>query len=553
MRHPWFALLLALLNVNFGISVLRQQIRRRERLWEPLLVILAVGVGVASLGWVLIRFLQTVLEIGHGVGQPEVVLTLAHFAAAVIVFVFGLVFVMSSFYFAGDTERLMSWPLRPRQILSAKFATIMVNEYLTLALLLVPVYVLYARYVEVGPGYVPFAVLTFILTPVAPLALASLLVVLLLRVVSIARKRDLFTMVGGFLLVVGALLLQYVMQAQMPELASEADVAEFLFGRAHSLSTLAAAGYPPSFWAMLAVARAGTWQSITALAGYAGLGVLLFGALLALGERFFLTAVQRGRASGRRPAVKRRRWRSLTPVQAIAHLERKLFVRTPVFVLNGFAGFVIIPVLLLVPQLTGGEALQEIAGGMSIAPALGIGAVALWIGAGSALSMIPATAFSREGGRLWILRSQPVSGSTLFLGKLVGTLSMVLPAAVPGAVAFAYFLRLSVPVVVVGLLLGVVLATSSAMLCLWIDTMRPWLTWTDPARAIKSNLNGLIGVIATVVLFGALLLLGFVLAQIGVELGFIVAVLAVLHVAIAAGMWTLIRPRLDHLLARMGG
>ena len=122
---------------------------------------------------------------------------MAHLAAAIMVFVFGIAFVMSSMYFANDIPMLMSMPLRPRQIVSAKVATVLVNEYLTMAVILIPVYAVYAVHVPVSPWYYPTAVLTFLLTPIIPLLVATLVTMVLMRAVGGARRRDLLTMVGS--------------------------------------------------------------------------------------------------------------------------------------------------------------------------------------------------------------------------------------------------------------------------------------------------------------------------------------------------------------------
>lgn len=171
MTPAWLALTRALLNVNFGFSALRHQIRRRHRVWEPILVGVSILVGVGGIAWLAASFATVIVEAGAQLGQPELALTFAHLIAAMVVFFFGVAFVMSSFYFSDDAALLMSWPLRPRQIVAAKFVTILVSEYLTIALILGPVYFVYARDVPVSGWFYLIAPVVFLLTPVAPLAM----------------------------------------------------------------------------------------------------------------------------------------------------------------------------------------------------------------------------------------------------------------------------------------------------------------------------------------------------------------------------------------------
>ena len=216
------------------------------------------------------------------------VLTLAHLAAAMVVFFFGVAFVMSAFYFSDDAGLLMSWPLRPGRSSRPSLRRSWQSEYLTIAVLLVPVYFVYALHIPVSWLFFPSALVVFLLTPVVPLALAALLVVVLMRFTGLSRKRDFFTIVGGLLGLAIAVGFQYLAQSQM----DAEDLFQFVAGSAHGLSRLVARGYPPVLWSMLALDGAGTARGFAALGGYVVAGVAAFAGFLAAGEGLFLRAAQ---------------------------------------------------------------------------------------------------------------------------------------------------------------------------------------------------------------------------------------------------------------------
>jgi ABC-2 type transport system permease protein len=55
-----------------------------------------------------------------------------------------------------------------------------------------------------------------------------------------------------------------------------------------------------------------------------------------------------------------------------------------------------------------------------------------------------------------------------------------------------------------GVLIGVAGSTWASLVSLYIDMMRPYLTWDNPQRAMKSNLNALIAMaVVTVIAAGA--------------------------------------------------
>lgn len=550
MTHPWLSLFKALLNVNFGVSALKHQIKSRERIWEPLLILLGLLVGGGSIIFLVVLMAGQFVQVGLTVGQPELILTMAHLAAAIMVFVFGIAFVMSSMYFANDIPMLMSMPLRPRQIVSAKVATVLVNEYLTMAVILIPVYAVYAVHVPVSPWYYPTAVLTFLLTPIIPLLVATLVTMVLMRAVGGARRRDLLTMVGSLLAIVVYLAIQWALQSTD---VTEAEIAEILFERLHGLSQVMAAGFPPGLWGMQSLALAGTGAGLWALVKLAGLSVVLFAALLVLGERVFVRAVQEGGETGKRRRRAALDLREGSAVAAVARVERRLILRTPVYALNGLLGFILFPVLLFLPVYSDMEALNELLSLGVLDPMVGALILGAWFGLATATSAVLPTAFSREGSRfLWILKSQPLSGREFFLGKLKGGLSMMLIGSLPGAVLIIYLLKLGPASIVLGLLLGVLLSTLISVVGLGVDMMRPMLNWTDPARAMKSNLNVLI----LFVILAAIAIAGFFggrfLIRLGADLTTLV-VTAIAGISVILGLlWLLWAPRFDAWLSRMG-
>src|SRR5690606_12928951 len=153
---------------------------------------------------------------------------------------------------------------------------------------------------------------------------------------------------------------------------------------------------------------------------------------------------------------------------------RKLFLRTPMYVLNGFAGALLVPLLIMLPGLTQDEAITALLGSGLRNPYVGPAAIWGWFPLATAVSLIPATAFSREGRPLWALKCLPISGREVFLGKLLAAETMTCPAAVPGALVLAYVMRLDPAVVVLGIALGALSSVLVAVFSLGVDMARPW-------------------------------------------------------------------------------
>lgn len=553
MRSPWVALFAALLNVNFGLSALRSRIRQRERLWELALVGLGIALVAALVLFVVWILVDVMVAQAYQLGQPEVVLTLAHSAAAVVVFVFGIPFMMGAFFFSNDAQLLTSWPLRPRSVVAAKFATVLVNEYITLTFFLVPAYVLYARHVPVGAWYVPAAVATYLLTPVVPLALAAFVSLALMRTASGTNKREHFAVAGAAIVVAAALAAQYFLQHFLevaPESTNEFN--RFVLERAHGLSEYVSAGYPIAFWSMLVLAKAGSLQSFTALAGVFAAGVAASAAMILAGERMFLRAAQESGVQRRGRTGLGGLAKASPAAWSIARAEFTVFLRSPMYVFNSIGALLLLSALIIFPAFAANERLEMVFGLGRANPHVALAVLWAWFPLASGLSVIPSTAVSREGARLWVLKSLPVSGREYFLGKLLGAQSLILLAALPGALGFAYMMQAPLGTFALGVLLGALSSFFVSALCLALDMARPWLTWTDPTRAVKSNPNGFagsIGAAAAVTLgaFGAIRL-----SALGLAAGAVIAIVMLAIAAAALVLWLVISPRLQQLLQRAG-
>ena len=125
-------------------------------------------------------------------GQAPFVLTVALTAGQLLCLIFGVLYVISVFYFSQDLRLLIPLPLRPGEIVLAKLVSILLGEYLSMAPVVIPGLAVYGFLADVGPLYIPFAVLIYLMLPVFPLVLSGLFSLLLMRITALRRNRDLF-------------------------------------------------------------------------------------------------------------------------------------------------------------------------------------------------------------------------------------------------------------------------------------------------------------------------------------------------------------------------
>jgi len=203
------SLLRVSLKSNFGVSVLVHRFFRekKDRWYLPLIALGVLGLLPALYGY--LRFIRFVYELLQPLGQERTLLTFAILLGQFLVLIFGLYYVVSAFYFSRDLEMLIPLPFKPSEVMLSKFAVILVNEYLTMIAFVLPVFIYYGILSKAGPAYWISASVIYLLLPVIPLALVSLLVVGMMRAVNFSRKKDLMILVGSLVLICAGMGLQF--------------------------------------------------------------------------------------------------------------------------------------------------------------------------------------------------------------------------------------------------------------------------------------------------------------------------------------------------------
>jgi len=495
------ALVRADVRSNFGWSVARHRlfVAKKDRWLVPVFAFAILSVLPALYGLVLfVRDIYVVLE---PLGQQRALLTLAILIAQTFVLLFGLYYVMSAFYFSRDLEFLVPLPLRPFEIIASKFTVVLVNEYLTIAIIVLPVFIGYGVMARGGPAYWINALLVYLFLPVIPLAIAALLVVGLMRVVNISRRKDALILGGSILLLVMAMGLQFVL-AGADEHVGAAAVTRFMTSP-DSLLYMVGSRFPPSIWSSKAIAAGFSVDGLTNLALFSGISFGFFVALLILANAFFYRGlVGLGEVSGRkriltRAELSQRVSSGRRPVLAIFAREWRIMNRTPVFLLNGTLVVLIVPVMLILMAKAGSHERFSVLQVMTSAnPLFAVLSVAAFMVVCGSLNGTSSSTFSREGAQFWISRVIPVTPREQIAAKFMHSYLVALLGTLTASVVVVWLLRFPAGQLAAAAGLSLVAGVLLTVIGMMIDLARPLLDWTNPQKAIKQNLNVLFGMCA---------------------------------------------------------
>jgi ABC-2 type transport system permease protein len=516
------------LRSNFGLALLKYRLfKEKKDRWLVALIGVSL-LGVIPLFYGVVLLVRNVYEILKPMGQERALLSLGFLAGQFLILMFGIYYVISAFYFSRDLELLIPLPLRPAEVMTSKFAVIVINEYLTVAAVVLPVVITLGVVSRAGVGYWVNAALVYLALPVIPLAVVSLVVVAMMRFINVSRKKDALILIGSILLIVMALGLQIALGRTAGNGASGMNtqaVAAF-FTSPDSLLNRIGAFFPPGIWATRAVAGGFTGEGLANLALFWGVSLALFAGMIVLAEMLFYRGVVGiGETTGKkrrltRDEMSRRVSSGRRAKAAVFGREWKIMNRTPIFLLNGTLVAVIFPAIfvLMATINTGGGGAGGSGGGgsdpmvllkamVSANPLIIILATALFMTICGSINGTASSTFSREGTQFWISRVIPVAPREQAAAKFLHSYLVAALGVVTAGVVAAVFLHVKAAQLAAAAGLALVAGVLLTVVGMAIDLARPLLDWTNPQKAIKQNLNVLLAMLAdigilTVAFFG---------------------------------------------------
>jgi len=479
--------------------------RKRARWVMPAVIGVAFVIFAVSMA-VLTMEMYDVME---AAGAADVLVPLAFGATCVVVFIFGIFYTVSTMYHANDIEVLMALPLRPFQILGGKFLTLVVYEYIMEAFILVPILVGFGIKSGAGIMYIVYSATMFFIVPIIPLAMASLIVMVVMRFTSFGKNKQLFKFVGGIIALALGVGFNVMIQSGASSITEEQILA--LATGQSSLVSVVSRIFPGTLFASNALIEShvlagfGSFALFVLCTAAAGAVFLLIGQLIYIQGAAGVTETAAKRKELTGDALGKSTQRG-SAMRSYIVKELRLLVRSPIAFMNCVLMNFLWPVILIAVIVGRGGSLAEIGAfvstmdaGIVIAALVGMSAFI------SASNAVTSTAISREGKQLYFMKYIPMDMERQLLAK-IATGILISGAGIIILMIAAIVLGLGLGAVLVALVLGLLASVVCAIAGMLVDTARPKLNWMNEQQAIKQNMNVLLHMLIGVALAAAIVL-----------------------------------------------
>jgi len=494
MKNKMLLLTRTLLKNGEGFGIKGMKNKVSKVLFALMLIIILPGLVV-----MFSFFVNSAYSALAVIGQEGVIISWGIAITSTVILLFGIFYIAASFYFSRDVEVLLYLPLKPRQIVGAKFLTAAIFEYIITAAVFLPAVIVYGIRSAVGIVFYLYSFVVFVFIPVVPLCLASVLVMILMRFTNASKHKDTFSIIGGTLALLLGMGINIVMQRFIVNINLQELEALITKGE-NTLALLTSGIFPTARWAVSALLDTATAAGFLNLLLYAAASAAVYIFLLFLGEKVYLKGVvglsesvskrnKQNKAEERDKFLKKH-----SALRTYTMLELKLLFRTPIYFLNCVIVNFIWPVLLLIYMVMGTEGADmqgmvkqliintDNAGTIFL---FGIAMFAFVAGFNGTVS----TSISREGQELFVKKYIPVSYRTQILAKVLSGFILSIAGAVFMLIAATAVFKLPLYISLLILVAGWMGTLLISFFEILLDLYNPKLDWDSEQKAVKQNMN----------------------------------------------------------------
>lgn len=475
-----------------------------------------LGFAAIYMGGLAVIYVKSGFEFLKPLGLESLILGLAISVIAFLVFFMGLFYIMSVFYFSSDVEKLLPLPVKPGELLVAKFLVTLVYEYMVTVIILAPAMVTYGILNNSGVLYYVYMTVGILLLPIIPLILASVIIMLLMRFSPAARNKDRFTLIAS----VFALLVGFGISFGMQAVLSNSDAANFgeiLSASADKISRISSSIFPGTYFVNYALAKPEGWDSFGMILAFIAITAIACAALYALGNLIYFKGVigiGSSGSKGRKLSTKEMDESTVSGNAFVTYVKKDIMVlmRTPIFFMNNVIVNFLLPVFMVVPLFMQSSEnglqiskLREIAkttlftGDLKIASYILVGFFA-FITFTCGTNGISESAISREGNCAYLMKIIPMSYRHQIWAKItVGIIMSVLGSLLILVMVVALVTPpLWFDLLLLAIIPGAVLLPNITGIV--FDLYMPKIKWDNEQKAVKQNMNVLYGILVSTVI-----------------------------------------------------
>lgn len=382
------------------------------------------------------------------------------------------------FYKSKDYEILQSLPIKTTSVVTAKYLSSYMMSFIYNAMIGIPTFVVYFYFEQISALAIVIAVFGLLLLPAFTQLIGSLLAWVINIISSKMKNKNIMRSILTILF----LILLYVF-------IFSADTTSFTDAFVGDIPLAIKIILPQIYFLYNSVINVSLLWFL-AFVGISLLFAIISILVVSISYKKINSALNISIKSKRKGKIY---YKKTTIFSTLLKKEAKTFVSSPVYLMNGIIG----PILLIVVAIVIGSGMKGVSGlSLNIYAVITMSLLTLSIG------MVPTTAvsISMEGSKLFNLKSLPIKYSTIILSKISFNLLLVFPFLLIAQIILWIINPFEIGVCVLLFfyyIISLILYVSFGML---MNLKMPRLKWSSETQAVKQGGSMLITMIVNLVL-----------------------------------------------------
>ncbi|WP_454053717.1 putative ABC transporter permease subunit [Clostridium sp. Marseille-Q7071] len=413
------------------------------------------------------------------------------------IILFSFTQIITTFYYSNDIDKLLPLPLKPNEILCSKFVSVLIYQYSFCLILFLPFYVVYGIRASMGLAYYIYGVIIFTFTPIIPLVISSIIIMVIMSFTNLSKHKDRFKTISGIIAILFFFLINIGTQIYSRVSNSTENISNIIKNDNNSILNIL---YKVMFQIEIvtnSIINSGNAKGFLNILLFIGSSIAFFLIFMFLANRLYLKGIVGGSESFSKEKKLtlqnyNKALRKNSPIKSYVIKELKIIFRTPAYVTNCVVYTLLFPLLFIVPLMIDNNISQLISEAkvmMSNTNDIGIilGSITLLFLLQGGSNIAATSSISREGENIIVAKYIPISYKLQILSKVIS--SVIINGLSILAILIFFIILLTPPpvIIVLSIIIAILILFYGSMLGVYINLKNPNLFWDDESKVVSKN------------------------------------------------------------------
>lgn len=382
-----------------------------------------------------------------------------------------------------DNDLLFSLPIKRSTILFIRMLKLVLFQYMYNALFIVPALGVYIFFEHPSISFYLISVIMFLLLPLIPTALGSILGYIVKLVSSKFKSKKIIQTILSFIIFFGIYYISMNSETFFSDIVEKATSINDIIIRIY---------YPIGAYISLI-----NKFDIIIFIKFILVNIIPFIIFIIIGQRYYFKIISSSKNINTISKSHNKKEKIVVqkPIIALIKKELKRYFSSSVYMFNTSFGLLLLVVLTCILCIKGKTAIDGIISTFEIENILSINlAFYLLLVFSLFMTSITSSSISLEGKTINITKSLPVSIKTILNSKILYCYIIELPFVITSLIIFTIFFKPNILFIIITILLTIISIGLTAITGLIINLKYPKLSFTNDTEVVKQSMSSMISV-----------------------------------------------------------